>query len=527
MKQDKIVVNESHEERLKRRKEELKKKEESLKGIKTIASESNKGEIVELPQFIRVSEEEFVSLSNISDPADLTNTKNDFLQEPKNDSPKDLAEKSDPVQTETLATKQKTPVNLDEVIHSCEKLQRLIKFGRPVISPLIKNNDNNHDPDKDRVTAFRAKLRARVEARRQLVGKTQSNEEHDRHQGRANIPRERRARTVSRERREQQRGLSHERINRLDLGKHYKSGLSFEPGAFSHQDLLAGYSHQAFGIKDSLKPSPMKVANTKQFIQCSICMDSFVDSIANGAICPHHHFICWENCFPNYITSAKCPDSMKSYIDEDGHLTCPDCKIGYDLIDFISNQDSSSIPLKHLKDLLTLQQNYKIEQAIQKVRQEEEAKYEKEKMKLNQMKIEEQEIYLLKTYIIDNILTPHCPSCSFAYIDFDDCFALTCSNKQCNRQFCAWCEQVCKDDEDAHEHVAECKYGNGDVWGDREILEEVRNRIRAEKIQELLKPKSNEVKRTVLDSLSVNFSHINMKVHYVQAASGLEFVLSF
>lgn len=519
-------MTESHEERLKRRKEELKKKEVTLKGIKTIASESSKEEIVELPQFIQVSEEEFASLTKVSDPTDLTDIKNTYSQEPKNDSPKNVAKQFNPVQTETLAQKQKIPVNLDEVIHNCEKLQRLIKFGRPVISPLVNNANNTNDPDKDRVTSYRARLRARVEARRQLVGNTKSNEEQDRHQGRVN-PRERRARTVSRERRDPQKGESYERINRLDLGKHYRSGLSFNPGAFSHEDPLTSYSIQAFmGTKEPLKLLEKDVKK-KEFIQCSICMDSFVDSIANGAICPNHHFICWENCFPNYINSAKCPDSMKSYIDEDGHLTCPDCKIGYDLINFLSNQDSSSIPLKHLKDLLTLQQNYKIEQAIQKVRLEEEAKYEKEKMKLNQMKIEEQEIYLLKTYIIDNILTPHCPSCSFAYIDFDDCFALTCSNKQCNQQFCAWCEQLCEDDEDAHEHVAECKYGNGDVWGDREILEEVRNRIRAEKIQELLKTKSNEVKRQVLDSLSVNFNHINMKVHFVQSTSGLEFVLSF
>lgn len=61
-----------------------------------------------------------------------------------------------------------------------------------------------------------------------------------------------------------------------------------------------------------------------------------------------------------------------------------------------------------------------------------------------------------RLHIVENILTLKCPrdACKAAFIDFDGCFALTCSRCRCG--FCAYCLQDCGTD--AHQHVANCRH---------------------------------------------------------------------
>ena len=58
--------------------------------------------------------------------------------------------------------------------------------------------------------------------------------------------------------------------------------------------------------------------------------------------------------------------------------------------------------------------------------------------------------------IIEEILTLKCPrvGCRVAFVDFEDCFALTCHACKCG--FCAYCLEDCG--ENARLHVARCEY---------------------------------------------------------------------
>jgi hypothetical protein len=58
----------------------------------------------------------------------------------------------------------------------------------------------------------------------------------------------------------------------------------------------------------------------------------------------------------------------------------------------------------------------------------------------------------IRNHILEEILTMKCPRCSKAFLDFDGCFALSCSNCPCN--FCGWCLEDCGSD--AHKHVVNC-----------------------------------------------------------------------
>jgi hypothetical protein len=62
-------------------------------------------------------------------------------------------------------------------------------------------------------------------------------------------------------------------------------------------------------------------------------------------------------------------------------------------------------------------------------------------------------------HIVDKLLTLRCPRCNQAFVDFDACFALTCSRCRCG--FCAWCLVDCGDS-GAHRHVANCSLNQGE-----------------------------------------------------------------
>ena len=61
---------------------------------------------------------------------------------------------------------------------------------------------------------------------------------------------------------------------------------------------------------------------------------------------------------------------------------------------------------------------------------------------------------VLRNKIHEDILTQKCPRCKKAFLDFDGCFALKCSNCPC--AFCGWCLADCGND--AHSHVKDCRH---------------------------------------------------------------------
>ena len=61
---------------------------------------------------------------------------------------------------------------------------------------------------------------------------------------------------------------------------------------------------------------------------------------------------------------------------------------------------------------------------------------------------------VMRNKIHEEVLTLKCPRCKKAFLDFDGCFALKCSNCPCS--FCGWCLADCGSD--AHSHVKDCRH---------------------------------------------------------------------
>ena len=81
--------------------------------------------------------------------------------------------------------------------------------------------------------------------------------------------------------------------------------------------------------------------------------------------------------------------------------------------------------------------------------------------------------------ITNDIMNLKCPRCRNPFLDFEGCFALTCSNGSCNCPFCAFCLKDCG--KDAHEHVSNCKLNpsKGQYWPAQPV--ETFNRIHCQR----------------------------------------------
>jgi len=85
-----------------------------------------------------------------------------------------------------------------------------------------------------------------------------------------------------------------------------------------------------------------------------------------------------------------------------------------------------------------------------------------------------------RQHIVERILTLACPRCGQAFLDFNGCFALTCS--RCQAGFCAYCLADCGTD--AHAHVASCPHGRGGYHGSFGVFEAAQRERRARMVKD-------------------------------------------
>ena len=111
-----------------------------------------------------------------------------------------------------------------------------------------------------------------------------------------------------------------------------------------------------------------------------------------------------------------------------------------------------------------------------------------------------------RTFIIDNILTLHCPRCKIAFLDFDGCPAVTCRMSECACDFCGICLGE-------RGHLGPCSRRQIDIdipWQ--------QNMCRCDKIAEYLKPLDAAFADDVLRSLRVDLEGVGLRLAEVRQA---------
>lgn len=194
-------------------------------------------------------------------------------------------------------------------------------------------------------------------------------------------------------------------------------------------------------------------------LECCVCLEDDLCP-TDGLSCAELHFQC-DGCFDRYVCDiATRDDRLARGID----VRCPNdacsaaCFTDRQVAEHVS--DETFAQLSALR--IALHEQVLVENM--RVRMEAELKCRE------QLSVLEKQAADARSHIVEHILTLKCPKCKTAFVDFDGCFALTCSHCPC--RFCAWCLQAGSDGRAAHLCAASCgsKHGADGYYGTKELF---------------------------------------------------------
>lgn len=196
---------------------------------------------------------------------------------------------------------------------------------------------------------------------------------------------------------------------------------------------------------------PVKMIRLRVRLRCDYACLDFHDR-KNCYICPScepKHAICWE-CLIHYLESSTGVDSGNAFNKDGTTLVCCFCHNAIDITTLGSSEQAKACLIK-IVDINKKQFAERAAiQASNAATRVTEAMYER---RLEELRTTQRNVMIedIRRDIIENVLTIKCPRCKCAFIDYDGCNALTCSNTQCRAGFCALCYIDCG--HDAHDHI--------------------------------------------------------------------------
>jgi len=162
------------------------------------------------------------------------------------------------------------------------------------------------------------------------------------------------------------------------------------------------------------------------------------------------HFVC-RDCLDRHVqTLVEAPISVRR--KHEGRVFCPKYPCECDGLDFtdadLAASLSSATFQRYIQARMDLLEQRKVEELEAEMKQQLAAELDR----MSALQEEQRKVLKARVHIEEQILTCKCPSCGQAFVDFDGCFALSCSRCRCS--FCAWCGA--DGGRDAHPHVREC-----------------------------------------------------------------------
>ena len=271
-------------------------------------------------------------------------------------------------------------------------------------------------------------------------------------------------------------------------------------------------------VDDARLPTdPTHVLSPSFFAQtCTIC---FCDGpVAQGVCCAERHYTCGD-CFEAYVKS-EAGKPLGELKKREGRVVCPsntDAMKGADRCNappFADKDIASNVSDEAFEAYLRAREKMKEETMAEEMRTEMERRVELERERAAAGAGAAERLRAAKEHIIETILTLCCPRCKQAFVDFDGCFALSCS--RCSAGFCAYCLADCG--RDAHQHVGTCPEGLASikasktnrgrvgghpptVYGSKEAFEVSQKRRRCKHLAVYLERYDAETRDALLTSL--------------------------
>lgn len=116
--------------------------------------------------------------------------------------------------------------------------------------------------------------------------------------------------------------------------------------------------------------------------------------------------------------------------------------------------------------------------------------------------VEELELAKHRLKVIDDIFTLKCPRCKMAFLDYDNCSAITCGACKCG--FCSYCLEDCG--KDAHQHFykngSKCPNEGGPLFIAYNLWQEYQNTRKERLLCEFLASLPEDIRQKVADLVS-------------------------
>ncbi|CAJ1376515.1 unnamed protein product [Effrenium voratum] len=108
---------------------------------------------------------------------------------------------------------------------------------------------------------------------------------------------------------------------------------------------------------------------------------------------------------------------------------------------------------------------------------------------------------LMRRRVVEDILTLKCQACGQAFIDFEGCFALTCS--RCKSGMCGWCGKSFRNLDLAHDHVRQCLFAprKHDLYGSQEEFARATRERRMRRLESFLTSLERSSRQRLLHAL--------------------------
>lgn len=260
-----------------------------------------------------------------------------------------------------------------------------------------------------------------------------------------------------------------------------------------------------------------------------LCYDDY-RGLNDGVECSgaERHFVCNE-CFAASVQSSLTDDLGKQDL-RGGRVACP-------FRTFPHTEGSCDSPcyddriVAQKVDEATYEAYQQVRMRLLEAKLARDAETELERKlaaAIQRMEAEGTKVFKAQTFIVDEILTMHCPRCKMAFADWDGCNALYCTYAGCGCNFCAFCLKDCgggvtfgqndivrRGDDEVHKHVAQCKYAKGIGHGnDGRVQSQVWNRIRQARIEDCLQEmcETVEERQRVVDNLKTQFDELGLTI---------------
>jgi hypothetical protein len=274
--------------------------------------------------------------------------------------------------------------------------------------------------------------------------------------------------------------------------------------------MLDAVPERRISASDALKsalfapPAPGRDA-ARDRRECSVCCNT--QWLDEGLSCGEQHFVCNDDLA--LLTVHFCSLSLAE-IARRGALRCSEggCKStawsNADLARALSEAQFTA----YIDKLRAVSEN----RVLVEQQQRHQADLAAQERRLRGEMARDEEITAHRRHITNNLLCLRCPRCEQVFVDFVNCFALTCG--KCRAGFCAWCLHDCG--EDAHRHVNNCAHNTTqprNVYGTEAQFEHAQRERRANLVRAYLRDRvrNDDIRNAVRAAIQRELVDLNIE----------------